>query len=140
MMGRCPLRLKDIMKQRQKGPLRPEDKSGKNPFRTSDRPNTNPFRMGASAPTSKKMPGQSHAARRQVRFSAEAHQTLPYVSDGHNRGRVAAIEDATEDIDPQDEMDFTTLDDQTIAALYEGLADEPPEEEVPEEEDFPEGS
>ena len=140
MMGRCPVRLRDIMRQRQRGSLRPEDKSGKNPFRPSDRPNTNPFRMGASAPPSKKMPGQSPAARRQVRFSAEAHQTLPYVSDGYARGRVAAIEDPIEDIDPQDEMDFTTLDDQTIAALYEGLADEPPEEEVQEEEDFLEGS
>ena len=140
MMGRCPLRLKDLMKSRQKSPRRQEDKPGRNPFKTPGRANTNPFRMGASAPASKKTPGPSQTARRQVRFSAEAHQTLPYVSDGYHRGRVAAIEDADGDLDLQDEMDFTTLDDQTIAALYEGLVDETSEEEVPDEEDFPEGS
>ena len=140
MLGRCPVRLRDMLKSRPKSPRRQEDKPGKNPFRTPDRSNTNPFRMGASAPASKKTPGQSQAARRQVRFSAEANQTFPYVSDGYHRGRVAAIDEAEEDHDPQDEMDFTTLDDQTIAALYEGLVDEPSEEEAPEEEDFPEGS
>ena len=79
-------------------------------------------------------------ARRQVRFSAEARQTLPFVTDEYARGQVATIDNADEETDPLEDVDLTTLDDQTIAALYEGLADEPPEEDDQEEEDFSTGS
>ena len=138
LKDRCPLRLKDLMQQRSQGLPRLGDQTGRNPFRLQEKGNTNPFRMNSPAPPSRKPSGSSATHGRQVRFSADTRQTWPYVSDGYARGHVAALDSQTEDIDPQDDLDFMSLDEQTIAALYAGLQDNQQEdEEDPQEEDFP---
>ena len=82
-------------------------------------------------------------------LSAEAGTTFPYNGDRYGKVRssrqVAAIEDYPEETvaameaeaDILDGCDFSTLDDQTIAALYEDIAQEDPL--YPYEEDFPHG-
>ena len=86
----------------------------------------------------KKVAGYSPAARRQVRFSAEAQQTPPFVTDGYGKGQVAAVEGPTEVQDVLEEVDLAALDDQTIAVLYDGLGEDLlPEPD--EEEDFAQG-
>ena len=84
--------------------------------------------------------------------SAEA-QAFPGISGRYGgarqRGQVAALEEeecpeetvaALEaNMDIFDTYDFSAVDDQTIAALYEEMADEDPLAAVADEEDFPEG-
>ena len=120
--NRCPLRLRDLLTARRSRPA---------PGRNGTKSNTT-F-------TTKKVAGYSPAARRQARSSAEARQTLPFVTDGYGKGQVAAIsEEGEEDQDVLGDVDWATLDEPTVAALYNEFVEEPlPEEE--EEEDFPEG-
>ena len=84
-------------------------------------------------------------------MSAEAGATYPFNGDRYGSGKprkqVAAVEEypteavaaVEEEADILDGCDFSTLDDQTIAALYEDIASEDPLYEDPYEEDFPEG-
>ena len=120
---RCPTRLKDFLRQRadkgQKRTVRPSSSAGN--------------RMARAA---------SPAARRkQVKF-AEASQTFPVVNESYGKGRVAAInEEATlsdnpEDQDLLDGVDLTTLDEATVAVLYEEL--QQPDDDG-EDSHFPEG-
>ena len=65
-----------------------------------------------------------------IRNSAEARQTPPLVTDGYIKSQVATLEEESEaDKDILDEVDLTTLDEQTIAALYSGLVEDSPQEE-----------
>ena len=83
--------------------------------------------------------------------SAEARD-FPSINDRYGRApprrQVAAIEGEGQeeavatleaDDDILDTCDFSTVDDQTIAALYEEMAAEDPHAHFVEEEDFSEG-
>ena len=95
--------------------------------------------MSSTNAAPKKVAGYSPAARRMVKLSAEARQTPPFVTDGYIKSQVAALEEESEsDKDILDEVDLATLDEQTIAALYSGLAEDPPQEDD-EDEDFVSG-
>ena len=69
----------------------------------------------------------SPATRRKQAKFAEASQTFPVVNESYGKGRVAAINDETAPVDnPEDQdlladVDLTTLDEATVAALYEEL-------------------
>ena len=116
----CPYRLKDLLRQRQ-------TRTGRYPVRTN-----------STTTPSKRVAGYSPAARRQVRFSAEARQTPPFVTDGYGKGQVATLEEPSGAQDVLEEVDLATLDEQTIAVLYEGLDDDlPPDHE--DGEDFLQG-
>ena len=78
--------------------------------------------------------------------------TPPVVTEGYGANQlprqIAAIEEHQEEEElPQvddsndvlDEMDFNTMDEATIAALYEEIRDIPIELPVEERQDFPEG-
>ena len=73
---------------------------------------------------------------------AEASQTFPVVNESYGRGKVAAINDEAAPADnPEDQdlladVDLTTLDEATVAALYEELQ-QPDLDDV--DSDFPEG-
>ena len=68
----------------------------------------------------------SPACKKQVRF-AEAQQTFPVVAEGYGRKCIAALEsegDASgvqDCVDLLDGVDLATLDEATVAALYEEL-------------------
>ena len=72
----------------------------------------------------------------------EASQTLPVVAKSYGKRRIATIADEADPVDPlesQDllaDVDLTTLDEATVAALYQELqAPDLLEDEL----DFPEG-
>ena len=120
---RCPTRLKDFLHQRaDKG----QKKAGRSLALTGNRT------ARATSPA---------ARRKQVKF-AEASQTFPVVNKSYGKGRIAAINDETAPTDnPEDQdllagVDLTTLDEATVAALYEELQ-QPDEDD--EDSDFPEG-
>ena len=81
------------------------------------------------------------AQKKQVKF-AEANQTLPLVAESYGRKRVAAIADDTESADIPDgqdllaDVDLATLDEATVAALYEELQQP---DLLDDELDFPDG-
>ena len=143
--GNCPARLRDFLKSR-----RPPG-TNQAPLRrtTATAPNR---RGGTSMTTGLGRPGgYSNASRRQAMASAEARD-FPSLSSRYGgtrpRRRVATIEEecpeeavaALEaDADILDTYDFSTVDDQTIAALYEEMAAEDSSANFAEEEDFPEG-
>ena len=58
----------------------------------------------------------------------EAKQTLPTVTEGYQRAQVAAIEEEDPGLEAEsdllDDVDFSSMDDATIAALYEQLQQE----------------
>ena len=120
---RCPTRLKDFLRQR-------ADKNQKKAGRPSTSAGNRMARAASPA-----------ARRKQVKF-AEASQTFPVVNESYGRGKIAAInEDTTlsdnpEDQDLLDGVDLTTLDEATVAALYEEL--QQPDDDG-EDSDFPEG-
>ena len=63
---------------------------------------------------------------KKVKF-AEATKTLPIVAESYGKQHVAALEEDTgafgaED-EPWDDVDLTTYDEATVAALYEELQD-----------------
>ena len=67
---------------------------------------------------------------KQVKF-AEATNTLP-VAESYGKRRIAALEEdagasGAED-DPWEDVDLTTYDEATVAALYEELQDVPKDE------------
>ena len=70
-----------------------------------------------------------------MRF-AEATNTLPIVAESYGQRRVAAIEEdgdpAGAGDEPWDDVDITTYDEATVAALYQEIQEE-------DEPDFPEG-
>ena len=76
-----------------------------------------------------------------VKF-VESQQTLPVVADSYGRKRIAALEDDSGTQEPQDcsdlldGVDLATLDQATVAALYEELQEAESEEE---ETDFHDG-
>ena len=83
--------------------------------------------------------------------SAEARD-FPSINDRYGRAKprrqVAALEEECQeeavaileaDTDILDTCDFSTVDDQTIAALYEEMASEDPLTNFVDEEDFSEG-
>ena len=84
-------------------------------------------------------------------MSAEAGAMYPFNGDRYGRGKprkqVATLEEHPEEVvaameeetDIMDGCDFSTMDDQTIAALYEEIATEDSFFEDPQEEDFLEG-
>ena len=105
---RCPTRLKDFLKQR-------ADKGSRRPGRLLTPAN------GQNSQT------MSPAVRKkQVKF-AEASQTLPVVAESYGKKRIAALaddidtEDIPEDQDLLADVDLATLDEATVAALYEEL-------------------
>ena len=144
---RCPARLKDFLKSRQGRP-----NSRPPPLKP---PTTFPPKRGygATPPAAPQRAGGSYslASRRQAMMSAEAGAMFPYNSDRYGDARtkkqVAAVEECPAEAvaaveaesDLLDEYDFSTLDDQTIAALYEEVILEDPLHEDHCEEDFPEG-
>ena len=62
-----------------------------------------------------------------MRF-AEANNTLPIVGESYGQRRVAAIEEeepsANGGNEPWDDVDLTTYDEATVAALYQELQEE----------------
>ena len=84
-------------------------------------------------------------------MSAEAGANYPFNGDRYGehklKKQVAAVEEypaeavatVEAESDILDEYDFSTLDEQTIAALYEEVIQEEPLQEDGYEEDFPEG-
>ena len=70
-----------------------------------------------------------------MRF-AEASNTLPIVGESYDQRRVAALEEGEHSADvgdePWDDVDLTTYDEATVAALYQELQEE-------EDPDFQEG-
>ena len=76
-----------------------------------------------------------------MRF-AEASQTFPVVNESYGKGRVAAISDEPASFDnPEDQdlladVDLTTMDEATIAALYKELQQPDLDDS---DSDFPEG-
>ena len=147
MKERCPARLKDFLRNRQTrtaGRIPPRRAAG----------TTTARRGGSSASTGLTRPGgYSNASRRQAMTSAEARD-FPGINSRYGearpRSQVAAIEEecpeeavaALEaDADIFDACDFSAVDDQTIAALYEEMAAEAegPLPDFADEEDFPEG-
>ena len=84
-------------------------------------------------------------------MSAEAGANYPFNGDRYGepktRKQIAAVEEypaeaiatVEAESDILDDYDFSTLDDQTIAALYEEIGQEDPLPEDNCEEDFPEG-
>ena len=119
---RCPIRLKDFLKQR--GEQR-NQKTGRTTTPTALRANR------AASP----------AHQKQVKF-VEAQQTLPVVTDSYGRKHIAALENGRDTQDNQDcsdlldGVDLATLDEATVATLYEELQ-EP--ESGEEETDFHDG-
>ena len=103
---RCPLRLKDFLKQR------------------SDQRNKRTSRW--TPPVGRPSRPVSPARKKQVKF-AEAQQTLPVVAESYGRKRIAALDnegdpsDAQDCADLLDGVDLATLDEATVAALYEEL-------------------
>ena len=73
---------------------------------------------------------------------AEASQTFPIVNESYGQGRVTAIEEDSTTVDnPEDQdllagVDLTTLDEATVAALYEELQQPDLDDD---DSDFPEG-
>ena len=144
---RCPARLQDFIKDRlprttNRLPLR----------RTTTTRVTAARRGGTSAATGLHRPGgYSNASRRQAMTSAEARD-FPSIYNQYGaprpRRHVAALEEEDPeeavatleaDTDILDTYDLSTLDDQTIAALYEEMAAEDHLPDHAGEEDFPEG-
>ena len=120
---RCPTRLKDFLCQRaDKG----QRKLGRSAAPTGNRP------ARAASPATR---------RKQVKF-AEASQTFPVVNESYGRGKVAAISDEPASLDnPEDQdlladVDLTTMDEETITALYEELQQPDLDDS---DQDFPEG-
>ena len=119
----CMTRLKDFLKQQTEQGSR----------RTPRPPTTTGRANRATLPAA--------AKRKQVKF-AEAAQTHPVVAEGNGEKRIAVI---ANDPDPSDapecqdllaDVDLTTLDKATVAALYEELQ----QPDFPEDEsDFSEG-
>ena len=142
---RCPARLKDFLRNRQ-----PRAANRLPPRRTSG--TTTARKFGTSTATGLTRPGgYSNASRRQAMTSAEARD-FPGINDRYKRApprrQVATIEEESPeetvatleaDDDIFDTCDFSTVDDQTIAALYEEMAAEDPPAQFAEEEDFSEG-
>ena len=120
---RCPTRLKDFLHQRadkgQRKSSRPLSLTGNRAAR-------------ATSPATR---------RKQVKF-AEASQTFPVVNESYVKGRVTAIEEDSTTMDnPEDQdllagADLTTLDEATVATLYEELQ-QPDLDDG--DSDFPEG-
>ena len=143
MKERCPARLKDFLRERL-----PRANNRLPPRRPTGTTATR--RGGPSTSTGLTRPGgYSNASRRQAMMSAEARDFPGLRSrygESRPRRQVAAIEeeecqeetvaalDANADI--MDEYDFSAIDDQTIAALYEEMASEDPLTNFTEEEDF----
>ena len=105
---RCPTQLKDFLKQQTERGSRRTPR----PSTTSGQANR------ATSPAT--------ARKKQVKF-AEAAQTYPEVTKGYGKKRIATIAD---DPDPSDapecqdllaDVDLTTLDEATVAALYKEL-------------------
>ena len=130
---RCPLRLKDILAGR---------KAANRPTRGRANPRASPLTRSRAGPT----------ATSQWWNPPEARYTTPVVTDGYaatsNPRRISTIEEhaeteetaeAVEDTYNLDDVDFTMLDEATIAALYEELKDLPIENSTAEEKDFVEG-
>ena len=73
---------------------------------------------------------------------AEASQTFPVVNESYGRGKVTAIADEAAPVDnPEDQdlladVNLTTLDEATVAALYKELQ-QPDLDDV--DSDFPDG-
>ena len=80
-------------------------------------------------------PWSTAAGPKKVKF-AEATNTLPIVAESYGKWHVAVLEGDTDAAnvveEPWDDVDLTTYDEATVAALYEELQEE-------DEPDFPEG-
>ena len=120
---RCPTRLKDFLKQR-------SDKGDRRQGRSSAPPGNRNSRATSPA-----------ARKKQVKF-AEANQTLPVVAESYGKRRVAAIAEDTGTTEPPEvqdllaDVDLATLDEATVAALYEELQ----RPDISDDElDFPDG-
>ena len=150
LKDRCPIRLREFLRNRQ------TRTNSRAPLRRT--PGAAPTRRGGfSASTGLMRPGgYSDASRRQAMASAEA-QAFPGIRNrfgpARPRRQVATIEEgeaespeeivanleAHTDTDILDSYDFSAVDDQTIAALYEEMAEDDALTPFIEEGDFPEG-
>ena len=84
-------------------------------------------------------------------LSAEAGATFPFNGDRYrdprNKKQVTTLEENPAEVvaavegetDILDDYDFSTLDDHTVAALYEEIIQDDPLYEDAPDEDFPEG-
>ena len=73
------------------------------------------------------LPRPNPASSRRVRF-AEAANTLPTVAKSYGRRRIAALDGENDspgvEDDSWDDVDITTYEEATVAALYEELQEE----------------
>ena len=73
------------------------------------------------------MPRSSLASPRRVRF-AEAANTSPTVAESYGRSRIAALEGEDDSPgamdDPWNDVDITTYEEATVAALHDELQEE----------------
>ena len=92
----------------------------------ADKGNRRPGRSTAPAGSRNFRTTSPAARKKQVKF-AEASQTLPVVAESYGRRRIAAIAEEAEPSDTSDgqdllaDVDLATLDEATVAALYEEL-------------------
>ena len=120
---RCPTRLKDFLKQC-------GDKGNRRAGRSTTPTGNRNFRTTLPA-----------ARKKQVKF-AEDSQTLPVVAESYGNRSVATIAEEAETFDIPDgqdllsDVDLATLDEATVAALYEELQ----QPDLSDDElDFPDG-
>ena len=120
---RCPTRLKDFLQQR----------TERGSCRTPRPPTANGRVNRTTSPAATK--------KKQAKF-AQAAQTYSVVAEGYGKKRIAAIADNPDPSDAPEcqdllaDVDLTTLDEATVAALYKELQ----QPDFPEDElDFSEG-
>ena len=132
MKEKCPLRLRDMLRSR--GMFKqPRGRGGR----------------GASSATGSRATAGSTTRRWNP---AETNFTPPVVTEGYGANqlprRISTIEEQQEEEElPQvgdstdilDDLDFNTLDEATISALYEEIKDIPIETPSDSRQDFPEG-
>ena len=126
MKEKCPIRLRDLM--RSAGLFRNQKFRGNRGASTGRRP--------YSGITTRKV------------TSSDTGATAPATTGDYRATQIATIEESPEDDDlPQvgesveifEELDFNTMDEATIAALYEEIRDIPIEMPRQDDSDFPEG-
>ena len=129
---KCPLRLQDLLKAKRNRKPNPSasDSNNKAPARVNQA--SRGVTVG-STPTKTWSP-------------PEARQTPPIVTEGYRARQIAAIQEDQETPDSDqpelsevlEDYDISTLDEATLATLYEALCEEE-EEPADDPQDFPEG-
>ena len=144
LKDRCPIRLKDIIQNKlgRNTPHRGPPRNGFKPPATHGNPKT-----GLAPPPRRWVPSEN---RQPPSFAVEGYGIQRGAQSATPRGygnrQVATIQEEEAPLpevaasqDPLDDYNFTDLDDATISALYEAVCEEPSEEPLETEPDFPEG-